>query len=324
MTKEYKCICGESFLSSRSLGSHKNWCKDWILFKDGNLDRLEHRKPMKAGYTIKKEICPVCKKLISINNLKKHIKSHENNNSKKNDSSYHLDHEDLFCKFCGKQCKNKNSLVQHEIRCNNNPNKINIIIPNFNTKGKKAWNKGLTKDTDERVYNLSLQTSLSIKNYNNKIRLEGKIPGIASTPEKELARRQKISNTAKERKLSGGKRHGSGRGHKGWYKGIFCDSTYELAYVIYNLDHNIQFKRCTRIYEYEYNGEIHKYHPDFELEDGTLIEIKGYITDKVYAKISAVKDRNIKLLTKDDLKYAFDYINNTYTCKNLEDLYKDK
>ena len=31
---------------------------------------------------------------------------------------------DCFCKFCGKQLKNKNALVQHEIRCKENPNKI--------------------------------------------------------------------------------------------------------------------------------------------------------------------------------------------------------
>lgn len=30
----------------------------------------------------------------------------------------------MNCQYCGKECKNKNSLVQHEIRCNNNPNKI--------------------------------------------------------------------------------------------------------------------------------------------------------------------------------------------------------
>ena len=58
--------------------------------------------------------------------------------------------EKFICKYCGKICKNKNSLAQHEIRCNKNPNKINTIIPNFNKTGKTAWNKGLTKD-DPRV-----------------------------------------------------------------------------------------------------------------------------------------------------------------------------
>lgn len=32
----------------------------------------------------------------------------------------------FICKYCGKECKNKNSLSQHEIRCKENPNKINL------------------------------------------------------------------------------------------------------------------------------------------------------------------------------------------------------
>ena len=30
----------------------------------------------------------------------------------------------MNCQYCNKECKNKNSLTQHEIRCNKNPNKI--------------------------------------------------------------------------------------------------------------------------------------------------------------------------------------------------------
>lgn len=40
-------------------------------------------------------------------------------------NSYNRIQDDLFCKFCKKQCKNKNSLAQHEVRCNQNPNRIN-------------------------------------------------------------------------------------------------------------------------------------------------------------------------------------------------------
>ena len=30
----------------------------------------------------------------------------------------------MVCKYCGKECKNQNSLSQHEIRCKENPNHI--------------------------------------------------------------------------------------------------------------------------------------------------------------------------------------------------------
>ena len=120
----------------------------------------------------------------------------------------------------------------------------------------------------------------------------------------------------------GGLRKNSGIGKKGWYKGIHCDSTYELVYVIYNLDHNIPFKRCTRVYEYEYKGKKHKYYPDFELEDGTIIEIKGYMNGQTYAKISSVHDKSIKILQEKDLEYAFKYVKNNYDYIKLEDLYE--
>ena len=39
---------------------------------------------------------------------------------------------DCFCKFCGKQLKNKNALIQHEIRCKKNPNRIECYGNNGN------------------------------------------------------------------------------------------------------------------------------------------------------------------------------------------------
>lgn len=306
MENKYKCICGKTFDSIFALSGHKSHCKEYQLTTHGNLDKLN-------SFSIK-ESCPYCGRKISRSNITKHIKSHENGNYDKKlkqyNNSYHLDHEDLVCKFCGKKCKNKNSLAQHEIRCNNNPNKINTYTAkgiNNPLYGKPSWNKGLTKDTDERVKNLS--RSLLDFYENNEAPLKGK-----KLSDEHIL---KMKNNPK----CGGLRHGAGKGKKGWYKGIYCDSTYELVYVIYNIDHNISFKRCKRVYEYEYNGEIHKYHPDFELEDGTLIEIKGYINDIVYIKLNAVTDRKIIMLTKEDLEYAFNYVKTSYEYTTLEDLY---
>lgn len=74
--------------------------------------------------------CPICKKLITKANFNRHFTfcnsaNEPNNNGFKNkdDGKFHLDHNDLFCKFCKKECKNKNSLVQHELRCRENPNR---------------------------------------------------------------------------------------------------------------------------------------------------------------------------------------------------------
>ena len=120
----------------------------------------------------------------------------------------------------------------------------------------------------------------------------------------------------------GGKRHGSGRGKKGWYKGFFCDSTYELVFIIYNLDNNIEFRRCDRVYIYTYENKIHKYYPDFELPDGTIVETKGYHSELVDIKAASVTDRPIKILYEKDLQYAFEWVKEHYTYNELSDLYE--
>jgi len=61
----------------------------------------------------------------------------------------------------------------------------------------------------------------------------------------------------------GGIRNGSGRSKCGYYNGIYCGSTYELCWVIYNLDHNISF---TRFSGYLTDGKI-KYYPDFYIKE---------------------------------------------------------
>lgn len=57
--------------------------------------------------------------------------------------------EQFICRHCGKVCKNKNSLTQHEIRCKFNKKRIISPFAEWN-KTHNAWNKGLTKE-DPRV-----------------------------------------------------------------------------------------------------------------------------------------------------------------------------
>lgn len=260
---------------------------------------------------VKSSLCEYCGRTISLSNMSKHIRSHQKGNVK---NHYSLDHDDLCCKFCHNEYKNKNSLVQHEIRCALNPHKLHSNTPNefLYTKGHSPWNKGLTKHTDERVRQYGLKASKT---------LTGKSIGRASTQEGEMLRRQKIRRSMRNNPFSGGLRHGSGRGRKGWYKGFFCDSTYELVFVIYNLDHGAPFKRNTDFYEYTYNGRKHKYYPDFEMNDGSLIEVKGYKTDVTDIKLKSVTDKPIKILYKNDMLHMFEYVRTHYTYNHLYDLY---
>lgn len=64
----------------------------------------------------------------------------------------------LICKHCDKECKNTNSLRNHERLCKENPNKQES---NFKYV-TEPWNKGLTKD-DPRVAKLAIATSAALK-----------------------------------------------------------------------------------------------------------------------------------------------------------------
>ena len=207
-----------------------------------------------------------------------------------------------ICQYCGKICKNANSLIQHEIRCKYNPNHIDVKIqPNL--LNCTPWNKGLTKETDERIQKIS--ETYHIKYKQGLIQHSG---GKASTPEKEDERKRKISKSMKESGC-GGKRHGSGRGKKGWYKGIFCDSSWELAFVIYCLDHNLNIRRCEEKRTYLWNGEEHAYIPDFITDEG-VIEIKGYKTEQWIEKHKQNPD--VKVLYEDDMKQYIEYAISSY------------
>lgn len=116
---------------------------------------------------------------------------------------------------------------------------------------------------------------------------------------------------------TGGYRKGSGRGKHGWYKGIYCDSTWELAFVIYHLDHNLHIERCNTPREYKFNGEKHLYYPDFVTDEG-IFEIKGYITEQWKAKQEQNPD--IKVLYKKDIQQYIDYVKEKYS-NNIEELY---
>lgn len=65
----------------------------------------------------------------------------------------------LYCKFCNKECKNANSLRNHERLCKENSNRdiksLTQMSKNrykWNTSGNYTpWNKGLTKAIDKRL-----------------------------------------------------------------------------------------------------------------------------------------------------------------------------
>jgi hypothetical protein len=153
--------------------------------------------------------------------------------------------------------------------------------------GKPAWNKGRRL---EDCYDPATA------------KRPGKCTGCGvwrPDSESEIRRRRKLSQVAKERQL-GRYRRGSGRGKKGWYREFWCDSSYELAFVVHNLDHGIAIKRNWTAFPYLYQDRVRRWLPDFVLADGSYVEIKGYETDQARAKFAAFQ-RPLRVLRQADL-----------------------
>lgn len=236
-----------------------------------------------------KKICPSCNKFF---NVSKHLKE-----------KYHK-------KFCSRSCSatfnNKNRFVSEEQR-------INLSIKCKKRLAEKGpWGA-------IRI----------IKPVIPRICLECKKEFV---PEPKRRRRKTCSQVCLEKyrtnnmpkpKVVGGYRPGSGRSKHGYYKGIYCGSTYELCWVIYNLDHNIKFTRFSSCLE----KDGLKYYPDFILEDNkTIIEIKGYESPELVERKNKLAESfgyKVIVLRKNDLKDIFDYVKQKYNTTEFQKLYDD-
>lgn len=125
------------------------------------------------------------------------------------------ENKEYECKICGKVFP-KNGIGNH-------------IKYHYGYKGhlngnggnNNPWNKGLTKETSD---SLKKAAKTFKKNYD---------AGLITLYIKGKKHSEETKNKWKENPNMGGLRHGSGRGKKGWYKGFYCRSTWELAWLVY-------------------------------------------------------------------------------------------
>ena len=227
----------------------------------------------------------------------------------------------LICKYCGNEAffiLGKNEIPccsDHRNKCNalkqKNSNSViktfedgRIIHPNFinyTKKGVVSLRKGLTLTTSDIIKRQSQTYKKNIANGKIIPHFKGK------KHSDEIILKMKLNPK------TGGLRAGSGRGIQGWYKGYYCRSTWELAWLCYQLDNDIKVSACEENFEYMVDGKIHKYYPDFKIGDD-FIEIKGYHNKIVQAKIDQFP-KNLKLIMiegKQNIKKYIDYAISNY------------
>lgn len=97
----------------------------------------------------------------------------------------------------------------------------------------------------------------------------------------------------------------------GWYNNIHFDSSWELAYYVYMIEHNEIIERNERYFTYIKDNQYHKYYPDFYLPQYNIyIEIKGYEKDLDLIKYSTLD--NLKIIKEKDIKTYIDYCKSKY------------
>lgn len=211
-----------------------------------------------------------------------------------------------FCKNCHKEFKTKK---RHKIYCNF---ECYII---YNKEELKLQFKKYATNEDGRPYNYDYYKIRNCITCGKKLHHCSKTGYCAEHYHTDVYKK-KMSNSIKNAYETGTKvsvyspKCRSNKYRKGYYKGYWCDSSWELAYIIYNLENNISFKRNTESFNYQWENKIRKWFPDF-LENSIYIEIKGYITNKNLAKWKDFK-LPLKILQKKEMKCIIDYVESKY------------
>lgn len=98
---------------------------------------------------------------------------------------------------------------------------------------------------------------------------------------------------------------------RGYWNNKWYDSAWELALIVYCHDHNIELTRNTKRFPYKYYNHIEYYNPDFILEDGTYIEVKGIKDSKSKRKIESFPFP-LKIYGYKEMKPYLEYMTKTY------------
>lgn len=223
-------------------------------------------------------------------------------NFNKNNKARRAPYGTWKCRFCELIFESKGKLWKHYHECHQES------LYGQHGQGKDAWNKDQTKETNEKICQYGNTSHCRYE--------KGEITPYWLGKHLSQDTIKKMMNT-----YSKNVKNMKYRGH---YKGIYFEYGFELAFIVYNLEHGIKFRRCTESFEYisSVDGRTHLYFPDFVLEDGTLVEIKGHVTDLALEKFNALKKhgRSAIFLTGENIRPYVDYCKEKYGKDYLQKL----
>lgn len=212
----------------------------------------------------------------------------------------------MKCEHCDKECKNRNSLIQHEIRCQKNPNKIKTNHSE-ETKKKLSTVMKIVNSNSKRVWKSETINKLkkSSKDFNEKY----------WSDEKRKEHSLLMMSVIKENPNSYSVNNVSGRAKIIEYNGKKLKGNWELfiAKLLDNFD--IKWTNDIKPIPYFWNNTWHLYFPDFYLTDyDKYIEVKGYERERDRKKwenvknLIVIKEKDIDILKINEDK-IFEIIN---------------
>lgn len=282
--KKHICkYCNKEFKSGQSLGAHIIHCKEnpnsyrdkWINKKK---EKYENKNPLQE-YILK---CIICEKEYKLQLRKKQYE------------------QEKYRKTCCNECSHKLTILNSDLEEKNK--KISNSL-----KGKSTWIEGKKRNANNQWTINPNWTPYKIcpicgKEYkNNKLKYCSK----------ECSDKGRSINLSKSLKgKTGGLRPNAYKKYKsGLYHGIHCDSSWELAFIIYCEEHDINVIRNHKYLTYTYNDKEYKYYPDFIINE-QLYEIKGYENSKAKAKHE--QHPEVIYLNKQKMQKYLDYVINKY------------
>jgi len=211
-----------------------------------------------------------------------------------------------YKKYCNIKCANSH------IRTDESKLNISNII-------KEKIKKGEIIIKEKNIKIKKLKKRNFCKNCNKEILLTNKSGFCKKCLSSSKDYRKKLSDNNKGK--TGGYREKGGRGKQGWFKGFYCNSSWELAYVIYCLENDIKIKRNKEGFEYIFENKKYKFYPDFIKEDGSYVEVKGYLDNKNKSKLNQF-NLEIELIDKNKIQLYLCYVIEKYG-ENFIELYND-
>ena len=208
----------------------------------------------------------------------------------------------MNCRFCTKNCKNDNSLRNHERLCKFSPNRQISSLMKWNNTGRLHWIKSGKNGRNQYTKAKELGLPVPIVSEETKRKISNRVKGRSKDWNETNGKR--ISKTI-NKKVSEGTWHTSLAKHMHIdYNGVDMHGSWEVKYAKYLDENNIKWIRNKDSFAYTFNGKERKYTPDFYLIDSDeYIEIKGYKTEKDDAKWSQFpKHRKLTVLMENELK----------------------